>query len=317
MAGDAQMDPNQLHKLLDPIIERKADYTKGNRLLSKDVSKMPQIRKRGNAILTILTKVASGYWEIMDPQNGYTAASKRVLEILVNEDVYPRYGYCNDILVKLNIYNFKVADIIMPPQYGEEESGIRLRSYTPKMSLLLTKLFFHRINRKYGGVNFHPLFLFYYLGLTLMPIGLLLAVYILYFRIKTGSYSIGSITLDALLLLLGIQFLLFAFLFDEMNGRRLTYVKGHKKTKTRSFIKRMKRYVGVNFHPLILFYIGGIIMLITGGLLGLFIIYRRITVGSSSFTVGTLMLVVLFIVIGFQSLLFGRVFEYEMLRIDK
>jgi len=240
MAGDAQMDPDQLTRLLDPIIENKADYTKGNRLLSRENNKLPQTRQKGNAILTILTKFASGYWDIIDPQNGYTAASNEVITTLVNEKIYPRYGYCNDILVKLNIHKFRVMDIVMPPVYGEEVSEIKLRSYTPKISILLTKLFFQRINRKYGGLNFHPLFLFYYLSLILLPIGILLGFYVLYFRIITGSYSIGTITLDALIPLLGLQLLLFAFLFDEMEGKNLTRKSIQNKEKNLKFFKRMK-----------------------------------------------------------------------------
>lgn len=301
MAGDNQMDPDQLVKLIDPIVDGKADYTKGNRLISKSKDKMPKIRQRGNAILTVLTKIASGYWGVMDPQNGYTAASKDVLKFLTKEKIYPRYGYCNDILVKLNIYNFRVMDIVMPPRYGSEKSGIKLKSYTPKLSVLLLKLFFYRINKKYGGINFHPLLFFYYLSFLLLPTGFILGLYILYYRIFTGSYSIGTVTLDALLLLLGVQFIMFALLFDEMQGKKLITTKNIKKRK----------FSLLNFHPYILFYIGGIIMVLSGLFLGLYILYKRITIGSDSFTFGTLLLVVLFLIIGFQSLIFGWIFDLE------
>lgn len=80
MAGDAQMDPNQLTKLLNPIIEGKADYTKGNRLEYPERLNMPKIRRFGNSILTLLTKIASGYWKIIDPENCYTAISRRALK---------------------------------------------------------------------------------------------------------------------------------------------------------------------------------------------------------------------------------------------
>ena len=317
MAGDAQMDPKNLQKLLDPIIENRADYTKGNRLISSDLDKMPKTRRRGNAILTILTKIASGYWNVMDPQNGYTAASKEVLKILTKEKTYLRYGYCNDFLVRLNIYNFRIMDIMMRPVYQQEESGIKLRSYTPKLSWLLIKLFFYRINKKYGGVNFHPLLLFYYLGLILTPVGIMLGLYLLYVRLLTGSYTSGSVTLVALILLLGVQFLMFAMLFDEMENRGLLSSESPRDIKRVGFFKRIKKYKNNDLHPFLFLYIGGLIMLTIGGSLGIFVLYRRFTIGSASYTIGTLMIIVLFIIMGFQSMLFGRVFELEAERNNK
>jgi len=311
MAGDAQMNPVKLPKLLDPIIDNQADYTKGNRLVSENINNMPKIRRKGNSILTILTKIASGYWNIMDPQNGYTAASREVIKRIIKEKIYPRYGYCNDILVKLNIYNFRVMDVTIPPVYNNEKSGIRLRNYTPKLSLLLTKLFFWRINKKYGSLNFHPLLIFYYLGLFLIPIGFLLGFYLLYNRIITGNYTIGSITLAALFLILGFQFLLFGMLFDEMENKELLKTQNNIKTK-KNFFSRLKGYWGNDFHPLILFYLFGMIMLILGGVVGFIILYNRITIGTLSYTYGTLLLVVLLLILGFQSVLFAHVFELEL-----
>lgn len=129
MAGDNQMDPAFLPKLLDPIVDGKADYAVGNRLINPDFRKdMSRWRFAGNAALTLLTKIASGYWQLMDPQNGYTAISKRALETIPLDAVYPRYGYCNDILVRLNVYGFRVKNVPHPARYGLERSGIKYSS---------------------------------------------------------------------------------------------------------------------------------------------------------------------------------------------
>src|SRR5208337_3220002 len=125
MAGDNQMDPQQLPRLLMPIVESQADYTKGNRLISRDFRKgMSQWRAFGNFLLTMLTKIGSGYWHIMDPQNGYTAISRQALEALDLDSIYTYYGYCNDLLIKLNAYGIRALDVAMPSRYGNKRSKI-------------------------------------------------------------------------------------------------------------------------------------------------------------------------------------------------
>lgn len=220
MAGDAQMDPIYLPKLLDPIIEGHADYTKGNRLLFRSHRKsMPKFRFVGNAILSFLTKVSSGYWHVMDPQNGYTAISRGALEKIDLDDIYKGYGYCNDILVKLNVFAVRVKDIEIPAVYGEEKSKIKVPKYILRLSYLLSKKFFWRLKEKYVMRNFHPLVLFYMLGLTLVPIGLLLGLYVIYFRETVGAISIPTIILTTLLIVVGFQFILFAMFFDMETNR--------------------------------------------------------------------------------------------------
>jgi len=221
MAGDNQMDPDQLPALLDPIAEGRADYTKGNRLLSSDYRKgMSKWRTLGNSILTFLTKVGSGYWQIMDPQNGYTAISRRALERVNPETIYPWYGYCNDLLVRLNVYGLRVQDVIMPARYGEEKSKIRYGKYIPKVSWLLLKDFFWRLKMKYVILSFHPLVLFYMLGIILTPIGLFGGLYSLYSKFLLGGSLFIRGTLSLLIFILGIQFLLFAMLFDMQLSNR-------------------------------------------------------------------------------------------------
>ena len=136
--GDGQMRPDQIERLIQPIVEQKADYTKGDRLSCPDLYRtMPRFRLFGNIILTWLTRIASGYWQVQDTQNGFIAISKRALREIDVERIYPYYGYLNDILVRLNVGGFTIRDVAMPAHYGNERSSIRLKRYVPKVSLFL------------------------------------------------------------------------------------------------------------------------------------------------------------------------------------
>ena len=215
MDGDNQMDPEQLPNLLEPIIEEKADYAKGNRLLSSEYrTGMSKWRFLGNAMLTFLTKIGSGYWQMMDPQNGYTAISKSALERISLDSIYPYYGYLNDILVKLNVYGYRIVDIVMPAKYGRERSSIKYSKYIVKVSLMLLRDFFWRLKMKYVVLSFHPLVLFYMLGIVLTPIGFLGGLYALYCKFVKGTGLFVPGALALLLFIIGLQFLLFAMLFD-------------------------------------------------------------------------------------------------------
>ena len=124
--ADGQMDSGLLPRFLDPIVESDAEYTKGNRLLDPEArEEMPAFRLFGNAMLTFLTKIASGYWKTMDPQNGYTAIATPALAAVDVEELYEYYGYCTDLLIKLNVERVRVADVAMPARYGEETSSIK------------------------------------------------------------------------------------------------------------------------------------------------------------------------------------------------
>jgi glycosyltransferase involved in cell wall biosynthesis len=164
MAGDAQMDPKDLIKVVGPVTEGHADYVKGNRLLHDNISNiMPKYRFLGNSFLTLWTKFATGYWHLIDPQCGYTAISAEALKDIPISKMTKGYGYNADILNMLNLYNFRVRDVEVKPVYGEEKSKIKLRSYIPKVSWLLNKLFWQRMQHKYLVRDFHPLVFFYFL----------------------------------------------------------------------------------------------------------------------------------------------------------
>ena len=223
MAGDNQMDPAFLPAFLDPIIQRQADYAVGNRLQASEYRKgMPGVRFFGNALLTLLTKIASGYWQLMDPQNGYTAISRRALERLDLTTIYPRYGYCNDLLVKLNAFGFKAMNINHQARYNiGEVSGIKYRTYIFRLSRLLFKDFLWRLKEKYVVLNFHPLVFFYLFGATSILISLILGVYSIYIKLVWDETLFIRATLTILLFLMGSMFVLFAMLFDMEQERNI------------------------------------------------------------------------------------------------
>ncbi|QFU83058.1 glycosyltransferase family 2 protein [Natronorubrum aibiense] len=218
--ADGQMDLSQLPRLLDPIVEGKADYAKGNRLLSKEYrAAMPRFRFVGNAILTFLTKIASGYWKTMDPQNGYTAISHDALAAIDLENLYEYYGYCNDLLVKLNVHGMRVADVAMPAVYGDEESSITYSSYIPKVSSMLLRNFLWRLKTKYLVLDFHPLALFYFIGAGTAVAGVLGAGLTLVTMLLGTGVAIGQTSV--LVAIAGIVLLLFAMVFDMAESEHL------------------------------------------------------------------------------------------------
>ena len=222
MAGDNQMDPTFLPELLDPIIEGKVDYTVGNRLINQDFRQgMSKWRFVGNSVLTLLTKIASGYWKLMDPQNGYTAISRRALDTISLDSIYPRYGYCNDLLVWLNTYGFRVKNVPHPARYGTETSKIKYSSYIVHLSWLLMNAFFWRLKTKYVILNFHPLVFFYTFGMLFSFVGILLGFYALYYKFLLQDPVFVPAVSSVIVFSIGLQLILFAMLFDmqeEKNG---------------------------------------------------------------------------------------------------
>ncbi len=215
MGGDNQMNPALMPDLIMPIIRGEADYTKGNRLKSEEFrGGMSSWRLFGNSLLTFLTKVSSGYWHIMDPQNGYTAISKKALSGIEIDKLYTYYGYCNDILVKLNTFGYRTIDVSMPARYADEKSTIKYGRYMTKVSVMLLKNFFWRLKEKYSIQSFHPLVFFYVFGMIFLPLGVLLSAYTLVGSLAGWAVPSSLPLIDALLIIAGIQLILFAMLFD-------------------------------------------------------------------------------------------------------
>ena len=223
MAADNQMDPADLLTLVEPVVRGEVDYAKANRLVSGEAwNLMPRTRYLGNAILSLLTKIASGYWHVADSQTGYTAITRPLLAQLDLERVYPGYGFPNDLLVHLNVWNARVRDFPSRPVYGVgERSGIRLRKVIPRISWLLLKGFFWRLREKYVIRDFHPLVFFYGLGLLMTLVGLVLGVVEVVLRLAGNEITTPTIVLVALLLISGSQFTLFAMWFDMESNKDL------------------------------------------------------------------------------------------------
>jgi glycosyltransferase involved in cell wall biosynthesis len=223
MAGDAQMDPGDLPRLLMPLVKDQADYTKGNRLFTGEAWKIiPRYRYLGNAALSLLTKIASGYWHVADSQSGYTAITIEALRVLQLERLYPRYGFPNHLLVELNNYDFRVRDVPIRPVYNVGEvSGIRLPKVVPTLSWLLVKCYFWRMKEKYIIRDFHPLVFFLALGLLLVTGGTLLGFYLVYVRLSVGALSPNAAIFDAFCLIMGIQMLFFAMWMDMEHNKTL------------------------------------------------------------------------------------------------
>ena len=211
------MDLADLNNFLEPIANNEADYTKGNRFLlgGNAYTDMPKKRFFGNAILTFMTKFASGYWKIFDTQDGYTAISKRVIDKVDWSRASVGYGYVSDFLILFNVYNIRVKDVPRKAIYlkGERQSQIKIFRYMITVGPRIIKKFFWRINTKYLIQDFHPLILFYYFSFVLLPLGTILAFKVGYQGL-TGLASGNLAVLSALLLIMGTQFLLFAILFD-------------------------------------------------------------------------------------------------------
>lgn len=223
MAGDGQMDPADLPSILDPVVSGEVDYSKGNRFFTGEAyQKMPKIRYFGNAVLSLLTKIASGYWHIADSQSGYTAINKKALQLIDWDKMYPRYGQPNDLLVRLNVYDLKVRDVPVRPVYNiGEKSGIKIPKVIFTISWLLLKLFLWRLKEKYIIRNFHPLVFFYFFGVIFKILTIVLFVRLFYMWHLTGHIP----PINALAALFSFMsaslFLLFAMWFDMEYNKHL------------------------------------------------------------------------------------------------
>ena len=216
MAGDGQMDPRDLKNIVRPVAKGDVDYTKGNRLFQGDAwSMIPHYRYLGNSFLSLLTKIASGYWHIADSQTGYTAVSLNVLKKLNLDTIYKRYGMPNDMLIKLNQYDFRVRDVHVRPVYDVgEKSGIRLITVIPKISWLLFKGFWKRLFFKYVIKDFHPLVFFYILSFFLLISSIPLTIRLFYIWAVSGDIpDINAMALD-FTVISGLQTLFFGMWFD-------------------------------------------------------------------------------------------------------
>jgi len=216
MGGDAQMRPDLLEGVIRPVVDGEADYVKGNRLVDPSHhDDMPRFRYVGNRVLTWLTRIASGYWTIGDPQNGYTAISLHALETAGIEEMYEYYGYCNDLLVRLSEADLRVLDVPRPVTYGDEESSITYRAYIPRVSGMLFRSFLRRLWRNHVDDGLHPVAVSYGVAGVTGIGGTILAI-----RDRENGLARRLVATVAL----SLVFILTAFAFDsshrpELDGR--------------------------------------------------------------------------------------------------
>jgi glycosyltransferase involved in cell wall biosynthesis len=224
MAGDGQMDPEELENICLPVIRDGIDYVKGNRLIHRSAKFIiPKTRYFGNSILSIMTKVASGYWRVSDTQTGFTAISLNALYKIDLAGIYPSYGMPNDMLVKLNIGRCTLQEVEIKPVYRiGERSKMKIWKVIPKVSWLLFKAFFRRIWTRYFKRDFHPLFLLYVLGIFLFLCSIPFLVEILQNLFVAGKVTPNSILVIYIFLVIsGLQSFLFAMWMDMQDNDRL------------------------------------------------------------------------------------------------
>jgi len=223
MAGDAQMDPEDLPGLLDPVVTDQVDYAKGNRLFTGNAWQIiPKIRYLGNSYASLLTKIASGYWHVADSQSGYTVINLSALEALDLDNIYKRYGMPNDILVKLNIFNFRVRDVPVKPIYNiGEVSMLKARKIMITLPWLLLRDFLYRLKEKYIIRDFHPLIFFYMLGLFFGVATIVLFVRLFWLRFASGRYPPINALAAMFSFMSSAQFTLFAMWFDMESNKEL------------------------------------------------------------------------------------------------
>jgi glycosyltransferase involved in cell wall biosynthesis len=222
VGGDYQMPLEQVANFLDPLIEDRADYTKGNRFLIEGnvFEDMPKIRQLGNALISLITKIASGYYRVYDVVDGYTAISRHAISMINWKKAWKRYGYPMDFLIRLNAYGLRVLDIPRRAIYlkGERQSQIKGFNYFVKVSPMLLRGFFWRLFKRYLLRDFHPLLPFYLSGIILFPAGLIWSCYLLWRQFTGWGVSGPQATLSALMLIIGFFSIGFAMLMDMSNN---------------------------------------------------------------------------------------------------
>jgi len=216
MDSDDQMDPAYLPDLIKPVAKGKAGYAKGNRFVDFTALRaMPRFRLIGNSALSFMVKACSGYWNMMDPTNGYTAISRSVLEKINLDKLSKRYFFETDMLIRLNIVNVVVKDIPIPARYGEEESSLSIRNTLLRFPALLMKGLTKRFILKYLIYDFNMASVYILTGVPMFLWGF---VFGLYKWIENAVNHVmtptGTIMLSVLPLILGTQFIIAAINID-------------------------------------------------------------------------------------------------------
>ncbi|MBD3734579.1 MAG: glycosyltransferase family 2 protein [Sphingopyxis sp.] len=217
--GDGQMDPALIPHIARPVLARQADYAKGNRFHSLwNVRRMPRVRLYGNAALSFMTKLSSGYWGIFDPTNGYTAIHAAALERIEFANVSERYFFETDMLINLGNARAVVADVPMEAVYADEVSNLRIRNELwPFLRTHLRELV-KRIFYTYFLRDFSPATLQLLIGAIFLLFGTIYGAAEWYRSVSTGEIaSTGTVMIAVLPIILGVQLLLNFLAFDMAN----------------------------------------------------------------------------------------------------
>jgi dolichol-phosphate mannosyltransferase len=233
MDGDGQMDPAYLLDLVLPIVDGLADYTKGNRFVhARQLVHMPARRRIGNMGLSFLTKAASGYWEVFDPTNGYTAISATALEALDWDNVDARYFFETSMLLELSLARAVVQDVYIPARYGDERSSLSEGRALVEFPVRLVRGLLRRLWLQYFVRAFSPVALFGLSGAIFSLFGLVWGISHWYQSAATHvEASTGTVMIAVLPLILGVQLLLQALVLDIQNAPRLPLTRRARRAR--------------------------------------------------------------------------------------
>lgn len=220
MDGDGQMSASDLEPLVTPLLHGDADYAKGNRFVDQDrLRAMPPLRLVGNAFLSFATKAASGYWNLLDPNNGFTAVRAEVLRKLPLSRLHERYFFETSMLIELNILGARTADVVMPARYGDERSSMSISRVVLTFPGLLLRGLLRRFYWRYLVLDFTVASLCVLLGIPLCAFGVAFGGYHWWLSWKSGvTASAGTVFLAALPIIMGFQLLLGAVMLDVLNS---------------------------------------------------------------------------------------------------
>ena len=220
--GDGQMDTSKIEDLTNPIKVGNADYTKGNRFFDVEaVRAMPKIRIFGNLGLSFLTKLSSGYWRVFDPNNGFTAISKKTLKLIPLEKIDNRYFFESDMLFRLNLVDAVVEDVAMPAVYQDEKSNLKLSRVIIEFPYKHSRNFWKRILYSYYLRDFNLASIELPLGISLVGLGSTLGIYSWIMGILTNTATpTGTLILIAMSVLAGLQFVLAFLSYDTNNSSK-------------------------------------------------------------------------------------------------
>jgi hypothetical protein len=223
MDGDGQMDPSELIDIMSPVAFDNVNYVKGNRLIHPSARiVIPKIRLFGNSILSILNKIAAGYWKVSDTQTGYVCLSREMLSRIELHSMYKRYGWPNDLLVKANIESCTIREVGIKPVYNVgEQSKMNIFKVIPKISFLLVRSFFKRLYVKYLIKSFHPIFLLYHFSALLFLFNIKNLITVLKVLFQGEDISFENLLIFSFVAISSFQSLILAMWMDIQDNEKL------------------------------------------------------------------------------------------------